>query len=130
MPMYFSSLMVLILASSAPPLIPPSKLSECAISLVILFSCISHLMAPPNSASTTSFVACCQSFYQAVITAEPPCVCYLLRDPLILGVPIDCEKLISMFFSCRVNGTSYYIFSKYERSVLVSIIHHMNMNRC
>ncbi|KAF3339621.1 putative lipid transfer [Carex littledalei] len=100
---------VVILASSPSSSSPvsPAEASECEIALYVLSPCAPYLAAPPNGVSTRPSLTCCEAFTQAIVTAGPPCVCYMLRDPLILGAgaPIDPGKLVAMFPSCRVNDT-------------------------
>ncbi|KAF3325189.1 putative lipid transfer [Carex littledalei] len=111
--MHFSVSLLLLLAttalltSSEPlPLQPPGQPSECALSLVALSPCLSYIAGPPNRAASSPSVICCGTFYQTIMTAGPACVCYLVRDPLILGFPIDTGRLVAMFPSCGVNNTA------------------------
>lgn len=104
-----------MLTSSAPlTLRPPGEPSECALSLVSLSPCLSYIAGPPNHAATAPSVICCGTFYQTIITSGPACVCYLVRDPLILGFPIDTGRLVAMFPSCGVNNTATAIRWLYD----------------
>jgi Probable lipid transfer len=96
-----------LLTSSLPfPQRSPGELSECALSLVELSPCLPYIAGPPTHPTLAPSVICCGTFYQAIVNAGPSCMCYLMRDPLILGFPIDTGRLVSMVPSCRINNTS------------------------
>ena len=86
-----------LMSSDQHTIWPPCEPSECAPSLVAL----SYIGGPPNrAASAPSDIS-----YQTIMTTGGACGCYLVRDPLTLGLPIDTGRVVAMFpFSDTCRG--------------------------
>lgn len=96
----------LLTSSTSRPQPQPAEPSECALSLVALSPCLSYITGPPNIPTPAPSVVCCGAFHQTFVTTGPSCICYLVRDPLILGFPVDTGRLVSLFPSCRANESA------------------------
>ncbi|CAA7045338.1 unnamed protein product [Microthlaspi erraticum] len=80
--------------SSPPPL-------TCTEELVMFSPCLPYVSAPPNNMSETPNPLCCSVFSTSVNSSSGICLCYLLRQPLILGFPLDRSRLLSLSQICN-----------------------------
>ncbi|KAJ4794301.1 Bifunctional inhibitor/lipid-transfer protein/seed storage 2S albumin superfamily protein [Rhynchospora pubera] len=102
------SLLLLLASSSASvqhP--PPMSMSGCASSLAALYPCLWYLATPPEYSPPTPSLACCATFFQALSTAGPKCVCHVVQQPLVLGYTIDTGKLIDLFPVCGLRDSVF-----------------------
>ncbi|KAJ0233062.1 Non-specific lipid transfer protein GPI-anchored 25 [Hirschfeldia incana] len=83
---------------------PPSSSSQpaptCSEELVMFSPCIPYVSAPPNNVSDTPEALCCSVFSSSVHSTAGNCLCYLLRDPMTLGFPLDRSRLLSLSQIC------------------------------
>ncbi|OMO80788.1 hypothetical protein CCACVL1_12751 [Corchorus capsularis] len=98
-----------LLAMAEQPLPPPPPLQQpsCVEELVAFSPCLPYVSASPNNA--TDFVApqCCGAFSSAFETGDGYCFCYIFRQPLIFGFPLNQSRVASLSSFCTVkNGTS------------------------
>ena len=97
-------LMLAITSSTAvaetqgPSSSPPAP--TCSEELVMFSPCIPYVSAPPNNISKTPDALCCSVFSTSVHSAAGKCLCYLLRQPMILGFPLDRSRLLSLSQIC------------------------------
>ncbi|KAF8115423.1 hypothetical protein N665_0027s0038 [Sinapis alba] len=80
--------------SSSPPVL------TCTEELVIFSPCLSYVSAPPNNLSDMLDPLCCSVFSTSVHSGTGNCLCYLLRQPMILGFPLDRSRLLSLSQIC------------------------------
>ncbi|KAJ0255222.1 Non-specific lipid transfer protein GPI-anchored 25 [Hirschfeldia incana] len=78
---------------------PPPALT-CTEELVMFSPCLPYVAAPPNNMSDTPDHICCSVFSTSVHSAAGNCLCYLLRQPMILGFPLDRSRLLSLSQIC------------------------------
>ncbi|VVB01124.1 unnamed protein product [Arabis nemorensis] len=81
-------------SSSSPPIL------TCTEELVMFSPCLPYVSAPPNNLSDTPNPICCSVFSSSVRTNAGKCLCYLLRQPMILGFPLDRSRLLSISQIC------------------------------
>ncbi|XP_010449987.1 PREDICTED: non-specific lipid transfer protein GPI-anchored 2-like [Camelina sativa] len=81
-------------SSSAPQIL------TCTEELVMFSPCLPYVSAPPNNISETPNPICCSVFTSSIHSSAGNCLCYLLRQPMILGFPLDRSRLISLSQIC------------------------------
>uniref|UniRef100_A0A453F0N1 Bifunctional inhibitor/plant lipid transfer protein/seed storage helical domain-containing protein n=1 Tax=Aegilops tauschii subsp. strangulata TaxID=200361 RepID=A0A453F0N1_AEGTS len=94
--------------SQEPPATP------CAAAIVSFSPCLAHVavVAPPALPSPAPTSACCAAFLRAVSAGDGEggggegCLCHLLRDPLLLGFPVDAARLGALLPTCASAKTS------------------------
>ncbi|GAB2294817.1 hypothetical protein Dimus_029012 [Dionaea muscipula] len=85
---------------STPPSSPEYHRGSCSSNLVAFSSCLSYVSSPPNNASSSPASTCCR-FYSATVDAgDAKCLCYLLRDPSMLGFPVNVTRVLSLSSVC------------------------------
>ncbi|KAI5000857.1 non-specific lipid transfer protein GPI-anchored 25 [Hordeum vulgare subsp. vulgare] len=100
-------------ASAALSQEPPA--TPCAAAIVSFSPCLAHVavVAPPALPSSAPTSACCAAFLRAVSSGDGEgagggegCFCHLLRDPLLLGFPVDAARLGALLPTCASAKTS------------------------
>ncbi|KAL6847439.1 hypothetical protein ACP4OV_023292 [Aristida adscensionis] len=82
--------------------------TRCAAAILSISPCLPHLAAvePPASPPTD---ACCVAFLRAVAPSGGAggdgCLCHLLRDPLLLGFPVDAARLGALLPACAAGNS-------------------------
>ncbi|KAA0040813.1 hypothetical protein IC582_001836 [Cucumis melo] len=71
--------------------------------LLLLSPCLPFISAPPNNLSDTVPSECCDAFSSAYSAGGGICLCYFLREPQILGFPLNRTKLIALSSFCPPN---------------------------
>ncbi|KAF3497186.1 hypothetical protein DY000_02053794 [Brassica cretica] len=94
----FSSSSTAVAETQGPSSSPPAP--TCSEELVMFSPCIPYVSAPPNNISKTPDALCCSVFSTSVHSAAGKCLCYLLRQPMILGFPLDRSRLLSLSQIC------------------------------
>ncbi|XP_015170463.1 uncharacterized protein [Solanum tuberosum] len=104
-------LSVLLLAAGTlpePPELPPtspeslSTTISCVDELVAFSPCLPYISDPPNNISDSPPFQCCDNFSAAFVDDTAICLCYLVRNPQLLGFPISSMKLLSLTSMCPV----------------------------
>lgn len=85
-------------ATQAPSSSPP--ILTCTEELVMFSPCLPYVSAPPNNLTETPNPLCCSVFSSSVRSNAGKCLCYLLRQPMILGFPLDRSRLLSLSQIC------------------------------
>ncbi|KAJ1257359.1 hypothetical protein BS78_K085800 [Paspalum vaginatum] len=86
--------------------------TRCAATIVSISPCLPHVaaVAPPLAGSPpTPTEACCVPFLRAVSPSVDGgggegCLCHLLRNPLLLGFPIDAARLAALVPACAAGN--------------------------
>ncbi|KAG1347734.1 putative protein YLS3-like [Cocos nucifera] len=88
------------IASAAPA--PPPPAFGCAVELVAMSTCLPHVAAPPNNPTPAPSSACCATFFSAIdgAGAGATCLCHLVRDPSLLGFPLNASRIVALFSTC------------------------------
>ncbi|XP_057443802.1 non-specific lipid transfer protein GPI-anchored 25-like [Lotus japonicus] len=92
----FFLLTVLAVTEAAAP--PPSS-GGCTDQLMSFSPCLPYVSSPPNNLTETASAACCDAFSSAT-AVDSLCFCHLLRDPVILGFPLNTTRLLSLSSVC------------------------------
>ncbi|XP_047053568.1 non-specific lipid transfer protein GPI-anchored 25-like [Lolium rigidum] len=98
--------------SAATSEVPPA--TPCAAAIVSFSPCLAHvaLVEPPALPAPAPTAACCAAFLRAVSAGDGEggggegCFCYLLRDPLLLGFPVDLARLGALLPTCASANAS------------------------
>ncbi|OMO85645.1 hypothetical protein COLO4_21515 [Corchorus olitorius] len=100
--MFVAFLHLTLLAMAEQPLPPPPPLQQpsCVEELVAFSPCLPYVSASPNNG--TDFVApeCCTAFSSAFETGDGYCFCYIFRQPLIFGFPLNQSRVASLSSFC------------------------------
>ncbi|KAK9288915.1 hypothetical protein L1049_017386 [Liquidambar formosana] len=105
---------MLALASAAPPPPPPPPLPPppspeeegCSTGLVAFSICLPYVSAPPNNVSSSASPQCCDLISSAFENGYAFCLCYLIREPLILGFPLNKTRILSLSSFCPLRNAS------------------------
>ncbi|XP_038981131.1 non-specific lipid transfer protein GPI-anchored 25 [Phoenix dactylifera] len=91
------------IASAAPAPSPPPI--GCAVELVAMSTCLPHVAAPPNNPTPAPSAACCATFFSALDGAGggATCLCHLVREPSLLGFPLNASRIVSLFSTCAAS---------------------------
>ncbi|XP_010532563.1 PREDICTED: uncharacterized protein LOC104808560 [Tarenaya hassleriana] len=98
-------LFLTVLSSSVAQLPPPPPSLSCTDELVLFSPCLPFVAAPPNNLTETASFQCCSIFAASIDTGGGNCLCYLLREPMILGFPLDRSRVLSLSQICN-DGSS------------------------
>ncbi|TKY71144.1 Bifunctional inhibitor/plant lipid transfer protein/seed storage helical domain [Spatholobus suberectus] len=79
----------------------------CTEELTSFSACLSYVSYPPNNLTESASDKCCNAFSSAV---DSLCLCYLLRDPLILGFPLNTTRLLSLSSLCPSPTSTSFAF--------------------
>ncbi|XVF28805.1 hypothetical protein REPUB_Repub15cG0063400 [Reevesia pubescens] len=102
----FLPLVLLAPVAQTLPSPPPLQQPGCVAELVAFSPCLPYVSAPPNNA--TNFVApqCCDTFSSAFESGDGYCFCYILRQPLIFGFPLNKTRVASLSSFCMSKNRS------------------------
>ncbi|PON80020.1 Bifunctional inhibitor/plant lipid transfer protein/seed storage helical domain containing protein [Parasponia andersonii] len=101
-PVVISTLLCFTMAQPpAPVQSPPSQPEPVCVGELVLFSpCLSFVSSPPNNLSATAPSRCCDAFLSSVNSGDAFCLCYLLRQPRILGFPLNESRILALPVVC------------------------------
>ncbi|XP_023006001.1 uncharacterized protein LOC111498879 [Cucurbita maxima] len=75
--------------------------------LLLLSPCLPFISAPPNNLSDSVPSSCCEAFSSAYGSGGGICLCYFLRDPQILGFPLNNTKLTALSSICPLSDGTH-----------------------
>lgn len=119
-----------VMNAAALVLVVVSAAAEgCREELISFSACLAYVSYPPNNLTESASEKCCKAFSSAV---ESSCLCYVIRDPLFLGFPLNTTRLLSLSSLCPSpfstsfpflcsSGTSFFLLS--SSSFLSSLSH-------
>ncbi|XP_022760875.1 uncharacterized protein LOC111307104 [Durio zibethinus] len=99
----FLHLLLLALKAHSLPPSPPQKLG-CVAELVAFTPCLPFVSTPPNNATNSVAPQCCEAFSSAFESGDGFCFCYILRQPLIFGFPLNKTRVASLSSFCMANN--------------------------
>nr|KYP52727.1 hypothetical protein KK1_025472 [Cajanus cajan] len=79
----------------------------CTEELTSFSPCLAYVSYPPNNLTESASEKCCEAFSSA---ADSACLCYLLREPMILGFPLNSSRLLSLSWLCPSPNTTSTTF--------------------
>jgi len=86
--------------------------ARCAATIVSISPCLPHVaaVAPPLASSPPAPTdACCVAFLRAVYPSGggggDDCLCHLLRNPFLLGFPVDDARLGALLPACAAGNS-------------------------
>ncbi|KAL6599923.1 hypothetical protein ACP70R_045574 [Stipagrostis hirtigluma subsp. patula] len=108
-------LLVAAVAAAAVLLLPTPAAADaqdaarrCAEAIVSISPCLPHLAAVGTAPPAAPTDACCVAFLRAVSPSGgvggEGCLCHLLRDPRILGFPVDPARLGALLPACAAGN--------------------------
>lgn len=98
---FLTASMAVVVMSMSPP-------TGCATRVLLLLSpCLPFISDPPNNFSDTVPSACCDVFSSTYDSGHRICICYFLREPKMLGFPLNNTKLNALSSFCPINGGMY-----------------------
>ncbi|KAI5649194.1 hypothetical protein M9H77_35199 [Catharanthus roseus] len=103
-----------LFSTAAPPSSPalPPAPNNCSDELVTFSICLPYVSAYPNNLTRLPSSQCCHDVTSAVTSGAAVCFCHLIRQPLMLGFPLNATRLLSLTTLCRVKiGTNMTTFS-------------------
>ncbi|XP_039140994.1 non-specific lipid transfer protein GPI-anchored 25-like isoform X2 [Dioscorea cayenensis subsp. rotundata] len=105
--------------SASPP--PPASSSSmpCTDELVAISPCLPTLAEDSDGGSTAPSTSCCANFFAAVdgTWSGPACLCHLIREPILLGFPVNGSLFTSLFVSCGRSAADAKNFSDLCRGI-------------
>lgn len=87
--------------SQPPP--PPPALTNCSDELVAFSVCLPYISSHPNNHTRLPSSQCCHAIASSVNSHTAICLCYFIRQPLMLGFPLDSSRLFSLAKLCQGN---------------------------
>ncbi|KAK8709619.1 hypothetical protein V6N13_060632 [Hibiscus sabdariffa] len=100
-------LLLLLGAVAAQPLSQPPQQAGCVEELVAFSPCLPFVSDPPNNATDSVAPQCCDVLASAFESGDGYCFCYILRQPLIFGFPLNKERVVSLSSFCMAkNGVA------------------------
>ncbi|KAJ4969270.1 hypothetical protein NE237_015971 [Protea cynaroides] len=87
-------------------LVPAAPTNGCVNELTALSPCLPFVSSPPNNLSSSLPSLCCDVFFSAFNTTGAACYCYLLRQPLLLGFPLNTTRFLSLSSLCSSNNST------------------------
>ena len=97
-----TSTLLLIAAALPPPRQPLPPPSSCSDEIVLFSPCLPYVSSPPNNLSNTASDSCCDAFSSALNSNNGVCLCYLVRQPSILGFPLNDTRVLSLSSVCPI----------------------------
>ncbi|KAG5070366.1 hypothetical protein AAZX31_01G220600 [Glycine max] len=82
----------------------------CTEELISFSACLPYVSYPPNNLTESASKKCCEEFSSAV-ESESVCLCYLIRQPLILGFPLNTTRLHSLSSLCSTSTSFPFLCS-------------------
>ncbi|GLU08897.1 hypothetical protein SLE2022_257810 [Rubroshorea leprosula] len=94
-----TALTALLISNLLAAAVPPPHL-DCVAELVAFSPCLPFVSAPPNNFTATVPVQCCDVISSVFNSTDDYCFCYLLRQPMIFGFPLNDSRVISLPSVC------------------------------
>ncbi|KAF2951094.1 hypothetical protein DAI22_01g237200 [Oryza sativa Japonica Group] len=101
--------------------VPPE--TPCAAAIVSVAPCLAHVavVAPPARPAPAPTEACCAAFLRGVSPSGgggEGCFCHLLRDPLLLGFPVNTARLGALLPTCAAANANASAAAAVEAATL------------
>ncbi|KAF7847113.1 hypothetical protein BT93_L3352 [Corymbia citriodora subsp. variegata] len=81
---------------------PPRAPDGCASEIILLSPCLPYVSSPPNDLASSAPPLCCDALSSARRSGSVGCLCYLVRQPAMLGFPLNSTRLRSLPSDCSL----------------------------
>ncbi|KAI3910778.1 hypothetical protein MKW98_030586 [Papaver atlanticum] len=116
-----------------------SSQEGCSNELTELAVCLPYISSPPNNLTDEVPTSCCDRYKSAYGTGYVTCLCHLVREPCLLGFPVDITRMFALSTVCPsaipvdgislevlCEGTNFYFllisYSNFAYQEVVSIL--------
>lgn len=86
-----------------PP--PPPPALGCSTQVLAFSVCLSYISDPPNNLTTSPSPLCCNVYESTFRAGEANCLCYLARQAMMFGFPINTTKMYSLSSFCPMSDS-------------------------
>ncbi|KAF9622594.1 hypothetical protein IFM89_032493 [Coptis chinensis] len=96
-----SPLLLLLTISHTISFTSSAITTTCTNELTSISPCLPYISSPPNNLTLTPSLQCCHQFSSTFVNqTSVSCLCYLLREPMILGFPLNTSRIVSLPSFC------------------------------
>ncbi|XP_074340647.1 non-specific lipid transfer protein GPI-anchored 25 isoform X2 [Apium graveolens] len=88
---------------SHPP--PPPPALGCSTQVLAFSVCLAYISDPPNNLTNSPSPLCCNAYESTFRAGEANCLCYLSRQSMMFGFPINTTKLYSLSSFCPMSDS-------------------------
>ncbi|EEF45265.1 non-specific lipid transfer protein GPI-anchored 25 [Ricinus communis] len=96
----FAPVIFLLMATASQTPCPPPPVASCTGELVAISPCLGYISSEPNNMTETPTSQCCDALEKAFSSSEGNCFCYLIKQPLIFGFPLNQSRVVSLPSVC------------------------------
>ncbi|KAK1290077.1 hypothetical protein QJS10_CPB18g01201 [Acorus calamus] len=94
-------------AAADPPPLEAAPNRGCGDEILSVSPCLSFVASEPEiNVSSAPTQECCESFSSAFTGDLPSCLCHLIRDPSLLGFPLNITRLSQLSVAPCGSGLS------------------------
>ncbi|KAK4800327.1 hypothetical protein SAY86_020814 [Trapa natans] len=94
-------------STSTAAVMPPSPPTSCSTSIVLFSPCLPYVSSPPNDLDSSVTSWCCGAYSSVLGSGSGICLCYLFREPGMLGFPLNNTRLLSLSSDCSLLNASF-----------------------
>ncbi|KAK4775701.1 hypothetical protein SAY87_023662 [Trapa incisa] len=85
----------------------PSPPTSCSTSIVLFSPCLPYVSSPPNDLDSNVTSWCCDAYSSVLGSGSSICLCFLVREPNMLGFPLNSTRLLSLSSDCSLLNASF-----------------------
>ncbi|XP_026422015.1 uncharacterized protein LOC113318106 isoform X2 [Papaver somniferum] len=78
-----------------------SSKEGCSNELTELAVCLPYISSPPNNLTDEVPSSCCDRYISSYGTGYVTCLCHLVREPCLLGFPVDITRMFALSTVCH-----------------------------
>ncbi|XP_074340646.1 non-specific lipid transfer protein GPI-anchored 25 isoform X1 [Apium graveolens] len=104
---------------SHPP--PPPPALGCSTQVLAFSVCLAYISDPPNNLTNSPSPLCCNAYESTFRAGEANCLCYLSRQSMMFGFPINTTKLYSLSSFCPMSDSGSEDFGTLQSVCSVSV---------
>ncbi|RZC52312.1 hypothetical protein C5167_020741 [Papaver somniferum] len=78
-----------------------SSKEGCSNELTELAVCLPYISSPPNNLTDEVPSSCCDRYKSSYGTGYVTCLCHLVREPCLLGFPVDITRMFALSTVCH-----------------------------
>ncbi|OVA05426.1 Bifunctional inhibitor/plant lipid transfer protein/seed storage helical domain [Macleaya cordata] len=103
-PALLSVLVLMAVAATTAAVVTPQY--GCTGELREMSPCLPYISSPPNNLSSSASSDCCILFNSAFNTGSVTCLCHFIRQPSLLGFPLNNTRIFSLSSVCPVKNAT------------------------